>query len=645
MCGITGLVALDSRIELDRSLLERMTDSIAHRGPDGRGIWIGEGAGIGHRRLAIIDIEGGAQPWVDDETGSVLTYNGEIYNHAKLRRELESDGVRFRSKCDTEVLAKALVHWGIDTTLKRIRGMYAFGWWEPKSRRLILARDHLGIKPLYWAMRGGLLRFGSEIKTILADPSYPRNIDHAVLVNYIAHYRLAFKGRTLFTGIHEVQAGTYVVWEGKRHESVRYWSLPRVREADKTDLGEERTADEFRRLLTVAVRRRLMSDVPLGAYLSGGIDSAVIVTLMRSMGKKRLSTFSIGFEEEGFNEFDYAKQVSRSLGVTHSIVTLTEEGYFKEFEALVNVKDTPLSVPNEVPLRFLSRHLKKVMTVVLSGEGADELLGGYPALVRSPHDWLLARSLAEGAFTGEEKARVEHSLQRLYGTTSFRNQGEQFLGIYQWIPKAERESLFSPSFPVVEIEREISDEWESVWVDLDDSGIDPYEKVLAILEEIHLSALLLRLDATTMAESVEGRVPFTDRDLVEWSAVQPVKYKVRWLGPEQEKQAKCLTSIEVAGKLDISKYLLRLAFAGTIPDDILMRPKTAFPVPLDSWMFGSRNDWAAQRILTRKMGEIFKLSRLEEMLRSARGKEEGMKHWMLANIGIWLEMYFGGRTS
>ena len=606
---------------------------------------MGDGAGIGHRRLSIIDIDGGAQPWVDDETGAVLTYNGEIYNHLQLRRELESNGVRFRSNCDTEVLAKALVHWGIDKTLDRIRGMYAFGWWEPKSRRLILARDHLGIKPLYWAMRGGLVRFGSEIKTILADTAYPRTIDKAVLVNYMAHYRLAFKGRTLFTGIQEVEAGTYVVWSGKRRETVRYWSLPRIPEADKTDLGEEQTAGEFRRLLTQSVQRRLMSDVPLGAYLSGGIDSAVIVTLLRSMVKKKPVTFSIGFEEHGYNEFDYARQVSSSLEVSHSIVTLTEEGYFKEFESLINIKDTPLSVPNEVPLRFLSRHLKKVMTVVLSGEGADELLGGYSGLVRSPHDWLLARSLAEGAFSGEERARVEASLVSIYGTSTFRNQGQQFLGLYQWIPKAERKSLFAESFPIDEIEREISDQWESVWAELDESGIDPYEKVLTVLEEIHLSALLLRLDATTMAESVEGRVPFTDRDLVEWTVAQPQKYKVRWLGAEQEQQARTRTSMEVAGKLDISKYLLRLAFAGTIPDEVLMRPKTAFPVPLDSWMFGSRNDWAAQRILTRRMGEIFRLTKLEEMLRSSRGKQEGMKHWMLANIGIWLEMYFGGATS
>lgn len=643
MCGITGLVALDPRLELDRDLIERMTDALEHRGPDGRGVWAGEGALIGHRRLSIVDLAGGTQPWVDDETGSVLTFNGEIYNHANLRKRLESKGVKFRSRCDTEVLAKALVHWGIDGTLDKIRGMYAFGWWNPKSRTLTIARDHLGIKPLYWAMRGGIVRFGSEIKSILADGDFPRQPDTTSIINYMAHYRLSFRGRTLFKGVLEVPRGSYIQWEGKRRREVRYWQMPRIREADKTDLGEERTADEFRRRLATSVKQRLMSDVPLGAYLSGGIDSAVIVTLMRALGKEDLKTFSIGFEEQGYNEFDFAKQVSRRLGVQHSIVTMTEEGYFKELESLIHVKDTPLSVPNEVPLRFLSRHLKKKITVVLSGEGADELLGGYQLLVRSPHDWLMAKALREGGtgFSSDEKARAEASLQTLYGTHKFNSQSEQFLKLYQWIPKAEREALFAPITHGAEAEREISDEWESVWADLDDAGLDPYEKVLTILEEIHLSALLLRLDATTMAEGVEGRVPYTDRDLVEWVAALPIHYKTRWMGEEQEQQAKTLSSIEVAGRLDMSKYLLRLAFAGDIPDEILMRPKTAFPVPLDSWLYGSRNEWAAQRILTQRMSGLFRLGELEQMLMNTRGKQEGMKLWMLANLGIWLEMYFG----
>lgn len=646
MCGIAGLVALNPQVQLDRDLLERMTDSLAHRGPDGRGVWWGEGAGLGHRRLAIVDLEGGPQPWEEPGRG-VLVFNGEIYNHKPLRGMLEREGEVFRSNCDTEVLAKALAVWGMQKTLGRLRGMYAFAWWEPGPRRLTLGRDILGIKPLYWAMRGGVVRFGSEIKSILADPAFPRAVDSTSLVHYLAHYRLSFQDRTLFQQINEVPAGTILQWEGKRREQVRYWRLPRIREADKEDLGENATAAEFRKLLTHSVQRRLMADVPLGAYLSGGIDSAVIVTLIRSIVGENLKTFSIGFEEGDYNEFDAAQMVSRRLGVRHNLVTLTEEGYFKEFESLVHIKDTPLSVPNEVPLRFLSRHLKKHITVVLSGEGADELLGGYQLLVRSPHDWLLAKALREGGsdLPGEDRARIEASLKQLYGDIDFRSQREQFLRLYQWVPKPQRELMLAKGLLDQGVEREIDDHWQVIWADLDDAGLDPYEKVLHILQEVHLSALLLRLDATTMAESVEGRVPYTDRDLVEWVAAQPVKYKVRWQGPEQEQQARRLTALEAAGRLDMSKYLLRLAFAGDIPDDIVMRPKRAFPVPVDDWFFGSRNEWAAQRILTRRMGEFFKLAELETMLRSSRAKQEGMKLWMLANIGIWLEMYFGDKGA
>ena len=642
VCGIAGLIALDTRQRIDPQLLNSMTDLLAHRGPDGRGTWIGEGVGFGHRRLAIVDPKGGQQPYIDEMGRGVLTYNGELYNHIELRRQLEAAGETFHTNCDTEVLLKALLVWGAEEALNRFRGMYAFALWEPQQQRLTLARDPLGIKPLFWAMRGGLLRFGSEIKSILADPSFPRQVDYTTLVHYLAHYRLSFRDRTLFKHIREVPAGSCLQWEGKRRSERKYWSLPMIPEAEKQDLGEERTAEGFRERLQTAVQRRLMADVPVGAYLSGGIDSTVLVTLMHRLGHPDLRTYSIGFPEEGGNEFAYSSLVAKKLKVNHQQVTMTEQGYFNEFEPLIALKDTPLSVPNEVPLRFLSRHLKYKITVVLSGEGADELLGGYTQLVRSPHDFLLSKALMEGKgnLSSEERARLESSLQNLYGTSRLDNQKDQFLRLYQWVPRMERTSLFGEAILLKEAEREIEEEWEERWAELDRSGLDPYEKVLHLLEVRHLPVLLQRLDATTMAEGVEGRVPFTDRDLVEWCSALPVHYKIRWKGEEEERQAAKMTALESAGKLDLTKYLLRLAYAGEIPDDILVRPKTAFPVPVDAWFFGSRHEWARERILTSKMGNIFDLKETERLLGSARAVQEGMKIWMLANIGIWLDHYF-----
>ncbi len=641
MCGIAGLVALDPRLAIDHDLLDRMTDCLAHRGPDGRGVWHGKGAGLGHRRLAIIDPEGGQQPWVHEDGAAVLVYNGELYNHLDLRRELESEGVKFRSNCDTEVVLHAILSWGIDTALDRFRGMFAFALWEREPRRLTLARDPLGVKPLYWAMRGGLLRFGSEIKAILQDPSFPRSVDAAALTNYLAHYRLSFRGRTLFRNVFMVPAGSLVVWEGKRRSERRFWRMPRIPEAEKIDPGEDAVAEGLRERLMQAVKLRLMSDVPLGAYLSGGIDSSVIVLLMKSLGHKRLKTFSIGFEEENLNEFAYSRLMAKALGVGHRVVTQTESGYFKEFDSLIGIKDAPLSVPNEVPLRFLSRVLKKSITVVLSGEGADELMGGYTNLVLSPHDLLIARALEEGKdFDSVERARIEASLKGLYGETGLRSQKQQFLHLYQWIPRDERDRILGPALRESGAEGEIADFWEEVWAELDGSGLDPCEKVLCILEEIHLSALLLRLDATTMAEGVEGRVPYTDRDLIEWVVSLPVKYKVRWRDDQAENQVRKLTSIEAANRCEITKYMLRLAFAGSIPDEILVRPKQAFPVPLDTWFYGRWHEWARERILTPSMSRFFDLGEMEALLARTRGKSEGMKIWMLANIGIWLDKYF-----
>ncbi|MDP8205877.1 MAG: asparagine synthase (glutamine-hydrolyzing) [Candidatus Electryonea clarkiae] len=642
MCGITGLVSLDSRQRIDPDLLGSMTDSLAHRGPDGRGVWIGENAGLGHRRLAIIDPEGGAQPLVIDNGKYVFVYNGELYNHIELKKILESAGFKFHSRCDTEVALYALIHWGVEEALHRFRGMFAFALWEKEQKRLTLARDPIGVKPLYWAMRNGLIRFGSEIKTILTDKSFPRTPDTTAIVNYLAHYRLSFQGKTFFRNINEVSPGTFITWEGKRRKEKRYWTLPAIPESEKVDAGSDNVAQEFRERMIQSVRRRLIADVPVGGYLSGGIDSSVLVLLMKELKKSDLETFSIGFPEEGYNEFQYSAKVAQALGVPHQQVTLTEQGYFKEFDQLIKIKDTPMSVPNEVPLRFLSRVLKNKIKVVLSGEGADELLGGYTFLVRSPHDFLLAKAIEEGSgsFDSAQKDRIKASLNGLYGRSSFDSQQQQFLPLYQWMTTDERSSLFRESSGISSIENEISGYWEETWAGMEGNNLDPYEKVLHVLEQVHLSALLLRLDATTMAEGVEGRVPYTDIDLVEWVAKLPVHYKVRWKGEAEEKQAAVQTAVEVAGKLDQTKYLLRLAFAGEIPDEIIVRPKAAFPVPLDKWFFGTWQNWAFERILTAKMGSLFNLTELEKFISSSRGKDEGMKIWMLANIGTWLEMYF-----
>ncbi len=642
MCGITGLISLDHGKEIDRSLLQKMTDSLAHRGPDGQGTWTGDGAGLGHRRLAIIDIDGGAQPWILNDNKIVFVYNGELYNYLELREELQAEGISFQSQCDTEVALKALVTWGTEKSLEKFRGMFAFALWESDPRRLTLARDPLGVKPLYWAMREGIVRFGSEIKTILADPSFPRYPDPIAVTNYLAHYRLSFNGKTFFKNINEVPPGSFILWEGKRRRRVNYWSIPKIREADKHDDGPEIVADGFRNRLVKAVKRRMLADVPVGAYLSGGIDSSVLVYLMHALMKKVPETFSIGFQNEGYNEFPYASRMANYLQVPHHQVTLTEQGYFKQLEDLIKIKDTPLSVPNEVPLRFLSKILKKKITVVLSGEGADELMGGYTQLVRSPHDYLIAKAVEEGGngFDSGEIDQIRNGLQHFYGTSSFSSQKIQFLNLYQWMPPHQRQVLAGEGLIESNAENTILDFWDNRWADLDASGLDPYEKVLHILEGLHLSALLLRLDATTMAEGVEGRVPYTDRDLVEWVFSLPIHYKIRWKGPEEEKQASRLTSIESAGKLDQNKYLLRLAFAGSIPDEILLRPKRAFPVPLDNWLYGTWQNWALERILTPRMGLLFNLEETEKLVRSARSKDEGMKIWMLANLGIWLESYF-----
>ncbi|MBZ0266137.1 asparagine synthase (glutamine-hydrolyzing) [bacterium] len=642
MCGITGLFSLDSNKQPDRNLLQKMTDAIEHRGPDGDGYWMGAGVALGHRRLAIIDIAGGQQPWVAADGSAVMIYNGELYNYKHLRKVLEDNGVKFRTNCDTEVVFEALRFWGVGRAVNRFRGMFAIAFWNNNTRKLTLIRDPMGVKPLYWAEHNGMMRFGSEVKTIIADPSFPRTPNYAAIGNYLRHYRLNFQNQTLFTGIFEVPAGTFISWTESTRNETRYWRIPLIPDRDKKDPGQVEAVRLFQKHMKRSVDKRLMADVPVGAYLSGGIDSSVIVHLMKESGHQKLKTFSIGFTEDGYNEFSYAELVANHLKLPHIQLAMTEDSYFEEIDRLIGIKDAPLSVPNEVPLFYLSRVLHEHVKVVLSGEGADELLAGYSYMVRSPHDYILAHKLNKGKLdiSENDRARLLLSLQQIYGSTQLPSQKDQFLSLYNWIPAAEQESIYGPAMLEAGIHEQIDNWWEDVWSELEGAGLNPYERVLHILEETHLSALLLRLDATTMAESVEGRVPYTDRDLIEFVTSLPTSYKLRWRSKKIQDDANRLMAAELNDKHNITKYLLRLSYADVIPPEVLQRPKYAFPVPLDKWMYGSHHDWARERILTSLMGDFFNLEALEHYITTSRGKDEGMKLWMLANLGTWLDMYF-----
>jgi asparagine synthase (glutamine-hydrolysing) len=375
VCGIAGIVATDALREEDLACGERMRDILIHRGPDGAGTHADAHALLAHRRLSIVDLAGGHQP-LSNEDGTVwVTYNGEIYNHADVRAVLEGTGHRYRTKSDTETIVHAYEEWGVDC-VDRFRGMFAFAIWDAPARRLLLARDRLGVKPLYWAHVGTRLLFASEIKSILESGLIAAQPNDTVIPEVLAT-RYTSGAETLFRGIFKLLPGHRLIFENGAIRTEQYWDLP-LDGPDPAldDLSEDAIVEQFRALLQESVRLRLMADVPLGMFLSGGIDSSAVAALMAREVDRPIDTFSVAFADREFSELDYARQVARAVGANSHEVVIDSTDFFGALPRLIWHEDEPIAHPSSVPLHFVSALARRHVKVVLTGEGADELLRG-----------------------------------------------------------------------------------------------------------------------------------------------------------------------------------------------------------------------------------------------------------------------------
>src|SRR5881628_284574 len=374
MCGIVGIVNLDPRETVDEALLKRMRDVLRHRGPDGEGLWAEGPVGFGHRRLAIVDVSGGQQPMANEDESCWIVYNGEIYNHAALRPGLEARGHHYRTRSDTETIIH-LYEEEQERCVERLRGMFAFALWDRARKRLLLARDRLGIKPLYYAVTRRELLFASEIKAILAASPRPA-FNETILPEFLAN-RFVAGEETFFQGVRKLLPGRTLTWSADTgFETRRYWQLPVATDDGGADLGAH--ARELRSRLDAAVSSHLMSDVPLGLFLSGGLDSSGLAALMAPMVKEPIRTFAVGFAEREANELGYARLVARSVGAEHREVVVSPHEFFDALPRLIWHEDEPLAFDSSVPLYFVSRLAQQHVKVVLTGEGSDELFLGYP---------------------------------------------------------------------------------------------------------------------------------------------------------------------------------------------------------------------------------------------------------------------------
>ena len=633
MCGIAGIVAADRLHSDDGARAVLMRDVLTHRGPDGAGLHCDGIAALAHRRLSIVDLAGGHQPLANEDDTVWVTFNGEIYNHASIRADLARAGHRYKTRSDTETIVHAYEEWG-DECVHRFRGMFAFAIWDTRQRRLLLVRDRLGVKPLYWALvpaaegRGARLLFASEIKAILESGLVTAEPNTPVLSEVLAT-RYTSGVETLFKGIFKLLPGHQLVFHDGLVRTREYWDVP----ADGPDpelarASDRELVDRFRSLLQESVRLRLMADVPLGMFLSGGLDSSAIAALMAREIDRPVETFSVAFDDHAFSELEYARQVARAVGANGHEVVISDEDFFGALPRLVWHEDEPIAHPSSVPLHFVSALARQHVKVVLTGEGSDELLAGYGKYPRALFNWK-AGGIYERTVPAALRSSVASSVVprlpagwRRYATRSFlamqREPAAMFLDNFAGVPLAQQRQLLR--LPVS------SDGAYAPSLEYFNAGGGGLlNRVLYTDIKTYLVELLMKQDQMSMSTSIESRVPFLDHVLVEFAARLPDRMRLSGF---------------------TTKRILRDAVRGLLPESILTRKKMGFPVPFAGWV-GDRWHSVARDVLldqrTRERG-VLDPQAVERLLDNHRAgvRRGGDAIWALLNLELWYRTFIDG---
>jgi asparagine synthase (glutamine-hydrolysing) len=632
MCGIAGIVAGDRLYADERERITRMRDVIAHRGPDDAGLFVDDQAALGHRRLSIVDLAAGHQPLANEDETIWIVFNGEIYNHAAVRPELEAAGHRYRTRSDTETIVHAYEQWG-DACVDRLRGMFAFAIWDAPRRRLLLARDRLGVKPLYWAMADGRLVFGSEIKSILESGLIRASANEAVLPELLGTRYLS-GAETLFSGIHRLMPGHTLVFEDGTASTRAYWDIPAGRVSEElAQLSDRDVVGRFRDLLEESVRIRLMADVPLGMFLSGGLDSSAIAALMAGMIDRPLQTFSVAFKDRAFSELDYARQVATAIKADSHEIVIDDQDFFGALPRLIWHEDEPIAHPSSVPLYFVSALARDHVKVVLTGEGSDELLAGYGKYPRALVNWRAAAAygvVPAPLRTWIAESLVPHLPSQLgrYAQRSFlampRTPEAMFFDNFAAIGLRRQASLLSPAL-ASQATAERAYGASRAYFDAANGQSTTLDRLLYTDLKTYLVELLMKQDQMSMAASIESRVPFLDHRLVEFAAGLPARMKLRGFR---------------------TKWILREAVRDIVPREILTRKKMGFPVPFGAWMKGAWGDVARDVLLdprSRQRG-IIEPAAVERLIAAhASGEAEGGDAlWGLLNLELWYRTHIDG---
>jgi len=632
MCGIAGFVTAGRGV-VPGGVAERMTNAIRHRGPDDSGLFQNGRGWLGHRRLSIVDVALGHQP-LGNETGDVwIVYNGEVFNHADVRPELERAGHRYETRSDTETILHAYEEYGPDC-VRKFRGMFAFAIWDEKNQTLYCARDRLGKKPFYYYWDGQLFAFASEIKALFEHPAIAPRFEASLLPEYLAFGYVSGE-RTLFSGIRKLMPGHHLTLRldgaAPEPEIRRYWEIPRP-EAGEARADSAWIAD-CRERLEETVRLRLMSDVPLGMFLSGGLDSSTIAALIKRMVAGPVKTFAVGYREAAYSELEYARHVARSIGTEHGEIVVGMEEFLNALPRLIWHEDEPITWPSSVSLHYVSKLAAEQVKVVLTGEGSDELFGGYSRyhFYAVNRKWLRWYGLLPAGLRRAVRAGVMDS--PLLTGAMRRRLGHTFLGRGESL-----ESLYVDNFYAAFSQGEQAElllqrdegspygEFLRYWNEREQAST--LERMLYTDQRTYLVELLMKQDQMSMSCSIESRVPFLDHQFVEFSTRVPEHLKIR----------------RGAGK-----YIVKKAAEDLLPKEIIYRPKMGFPTPIRDWLRDERARGAMATLADPKsfVGSYLNTDRIRELLeRHQSGSVDATDRvWRLLNLQLWGDLFFTGRRE
>ena len=625
MCGICGIVSTDTSAFIEPAVIRRMCDTLAHRGPDDQGVYLTPGVALGHRRLSIIDLRPeGRQPMANEDGTVQIVFNGEIYNFAEHYKWLIARGHRFRSRTDTEVIIHLYEELGV-RCLERLRGMFAFAIWDQRKRSLFLARDRLGKKPLFYHFDGRRMLFASEAKALLTYPGFVREPDHAAIDTFIA---LGYVPAPLsaFHGMCQLPPAHYLLLADGKFQIQRYWRLAFT---PKLELGEHEACAQIVDRLTEAVRLRMISDVPIGAFLSGGIDSSSIVALMAKLGTGPVKTFSIGFEESAYDETTYARAVAQLFSTEHHEFIVRPAGQ-EILERMVWHYDQPFADPAALPTFYLCKLTRDYVTVALSGEAGDENFAGYPRygydsivyyLQRKPR--LLRRIVRDAARLGERllpDSSAMASKLRVMDAIAGSNADRWAARSTTRLNSASRWLLYTDEFASGLDSDSPEKMVVGVFKDTDAEGLDAS---LNLDLNLYLpNDLLVKMDIASMAVGLEARAPMVDHEFIEFVAKLPTRFKRSGLS---------------------SKVIFRRAMKDILPKSILNRPKQGFSVPLDQWFRGQLKDLIRDTLLSsRSSGRgYFNRDMIEAMIdaHTSSRADHQQELWALLMLELWHRVF------